>query len=323
MKNTTSLFVAADIHALHGSSNLKNVLSLVLQDSGATQPDTVLLGGDHVGSVGRVPPKTQLGGKEFSPMRNMTEEERRDWQPVFRLSDLRSEITDLLGEQVKTYFTYASHDLHEVNGAADFFSGPASFDGYHLYGISFCQMRYASQVQLEQSKYDGSDVALGSAETGAAQFTEWVNSLPDSKPIFVMSHLPLHAHRTDNLGAQTWVQAFNAAAERHDLFVFFGHNHTAEHLTPLERACYFVPAGSTLPVQGSAKEEQSELSIRFSYLNAGYIANGCGTLLTLTDENGDDQYDTLSIRRYSLTEENAYFGSTGYANPQQLALRQG
>lgn len=316
MEKALSLFVAADIHALHGSSNLKDVLSLVARD---TTPDIILLGGDHVGSVGRMRPK-KPGEPSFSPTRNMTEEELRNWQPVFCLEDLRREVTDILGEQVKTYFTYASHDKHEINGAANFFCGPAAFDGCHLYGISFCQMRYADDKQLAQSNYDGPDFALGGAEKGTADFTAWANSLPDSHPIFIMSHIPLHAHRTDNLGAELWTRAFNEAAKNHDLFVFFGHNHTAEHLTPLERACYFVPSGSTLPIQGRKKDEQPELPIHFTYLNAGYIANGCGTLLTLSDEDNDAQYDTLTIRRYSLWEDNTRFGSTEYTNPQRITL---
>lgn len=318
MKKAISLFVAADVHALNDSSNLKCVLSIVSQDAA---PDIVLLGGDHVGSVGRVPPKKQLGGKDFSPTRNMTEEERRNWQPVFCLENLRHEITDIFGEQVKTYFTYGSHDKHEVNGITNFFIGPASFEHYHLYGISFCQMRYADDDQLAQSNYDGPDFALGSAEKGIADFISWVNSLSDTNPIFIMSHIPLHAHRTDNLGAVLWTHAFNDAAKKHDLFVFFGHNHTAEHLTPLERTCYFVPPGNTLPIQGRKKDEQPELPISFTYLNAGYIANGCGTLLTLSDKDNDDQYDTLTIQRYSIDEENTRFGNTDYANPQQLTLK--
>lgn len=318
MKKTISLFVAADIHALNGNSNLKSILSLVLRDA---TPDVVLLGGDHVGSVGRVRPKKQPGEANSSPMRKMTEEERRNWQPVFCLDDLRHEITDILGRQTKTYFTYGSHDKNEVNGAANFFCGPASFEHYHLYGISFCQMRYANNEQLEQSNYDGPDINLGSAEKGTADFTAWTNSLSDTNPIFIMSHIPLHAHRTDNLGAELWTHAFNEAAKKHDLFVFFGHNHTAEHLTPLERACYFVPSGNLLSVQSEEKEVQPVIPIRFTYLNAGYVANGCGTLLTLSDENNDEQYDTLTIQRYSLSEENTRFGSTDYINPQHLMLQ--
>lgn len=321
MKKAISLFVGADIHALNGNSNLKSILSLVSNDFDTTTPDTILLGGDHVGSVGRVRPKKQPGEANSSPIRNMTEEERRNWQPVFSLKNLRHEITDILGKQVNTYFTYGSHDKNEVNGSVNFFCGPASFEHYHLYGISFCQMRYADDEQLLQSNYDGPDFALGGAERGIANFTAWANSLSDTNPIFIMSHIPLHAHRTDNLGAELWTRAFNEVARKHDLFVFFGHNHTAEHLTPLERACYFVPSGNTLLIQGRNKDEQPELLIHFTYLNAGYIANGCGTLLTLSDENNDDQYDTLTIQRYSLSEENTRFGSTGYTNPQRLTLR--
>lgn len=321
MKPSTSLFVAADVHALHGKSNLSTVLSLILRDEGAVRPSAVLLGGDHAGLVGRVPAKEQLGAAGFFPVKGAAAHDPADWQPVYRLDELRGEITGLLGADMPIFLTYGSHDKNAADPIAAFFHGPASLEHCHLYGISFCQMHGADDAQLAERGYDGPDAALGGAERGVDAFLAWANALTDRKPLFVMSHIPLHAHRTDNTGALLWAQALNQAAEHRDVFVFFGHNHTAEHLTPFERECYFVPAGSVLPVQGREKEEQPPLPLRFTYANAGYIANGFGTLLTLSDEDGGGRYDTVTLRRYSLNGDNAFFGSTAYENPQRIRLR--
>lgn len=321
MKNPISLFAATDIHALHGESNLKDILSLILRDSGAVPPETVLLGGDHVGGIGRAAAANGPNPGGPALKRPMTPQELRDWQPVFQLEDLHREIAAILGDGVRICPTYGSHDKNEAGGGKGFFHGGLSAEHYHLYGVSFCQMRYTDDGQLARSGYDGPDAALGGAERGVDEFNAWADSLTNSQPLFVMSHIPLHAHRADNLGAQLWTEAFNRAAQDRDVFVFFGHNHTAEHLSPLERQCYFVPAGAVLPVQGQKKEDQPRLTLRFTYLNAGYIANGCGTLLTLSDEDGNDTYDTLTIRRYSLNGETGRFGSTNYKNPQRLTLQ--
>lgn len=321
MKKPISLFAATDVHALRGESKLNAVLSLILRDPGAVKPQAVLLGGDLVGGLGRAAPPggPNPGGPALK--RPMTPEQLRDWVPEFDPEVPRAELAALLGPSARIFFTYGSHDKNALGGSAGFFHGGAALEHCYLYGVSFCQMRYAGDEQLTAVGYDAPDAPLGGAARGAAQFTAWASALPDRKPLFIMSHIPLHAHRTDNLGALEWTRAFDRAARQRDVFVFFGHNHTAEHLSALERQCYFIPAGNPLTVQGSQKEEQPTLSPRFTYLNAGYIANGCGTLLTLTDADGDDRYDTLTIRRYCLDGTEPYFGSTEFSNPRIISLR--
>lgn len=307
-KTDTSLFVAADIHALDGQNKLAAVLSLVAADKTAVQPKTVLLGGDYVGGGG--PPSSE-------------EERLARWQPVFRLTDVRREITDIFGKDVDTYFTYGSHDKNEVSGGRDFFCGPADCGECYLYGISFSQMRFDTERQRTESGYDGTDVSEffgGNAQTAADHFLKWVSALNDRKPIFVMSHMPLHAHRGDNLGGDTWCRALNFAAQQHKIFFFFAHNHSTERRTPYDREFYLVPVDGTIPVQGPQREQQREFQLNFTYLNAGYILNGCGTLLTLSDANADGKPDTLTIRRYSLDPGESFFGDTHIPSPYVSAL---
>lgn len=40
-----------------------------------------------------------------------------------------------------------------------------------------------------------------------------------SDPIVVMSHVPLHATRGDNVGAMTWYKALTASAQTHDVLL--------------------------------------------------------------------------------------------------------
>lgn len=295
-----SLFVAADVHGLGGKSHLTEVLALVKADDSAIQPEIVMLGGDYVGA-----------GKPPS-----TEEERLSrWQPRFSVAELQQEIADVFGSGVKSFFTYASHDKNEMTGGEVFFHGPADCIDYYLYGISFAQMHFCDEEALKISGYDGLDRNLGSAQTAAERFLQWASSLNDHKPIFVMSHLPLHAHRGDNCGAEAWCTALNNVAEQHSVFVFFAHNHSTERRTPYDRAFYLLPKGSTMQVQGEDRTHTVEVRLNFTYLNAGYILHGCGTLLTLSDTDGSGRCGELRIQRYAAKPEDTAFGTTGILSP--------
>jgi hypothetical protein len=152
---------------------------------------------------------------------------------------------------------------------------------------------------------------------------DWVSSLDDNMPIIVMSHVPLHVSRNDNLGAAVWCEALNKASETHDVVMLFGHNHTVER-SGMDRYYYLVPAGSSMPVQGSDRRgDYSEpVTINFTYLNAGYITLGYGSLLTFTDVDTDGVYDELTVQRYSTTGKDEIFGNTGIGSPYTITLTQ-
>lgn len=324
MKRDISVFAAADVHMFEGESRLNEVLRLVAADPGAAAPDAVLLGGDLVGKA--VPPKKPNdAGGHMPPRRppHPSPEHDRQRNPVFRLDEIRREIAAVF-PHAAPYLTYGSHDKNEADGGTGFFTGPAERDGYALYGISFCQMRYAVDAQREEAGYDGIDRfdPLGSCgQTAAASFLAWARSLPDHRPVFVMSHLPIHRHRRDNLGAEAWCRALNEAGKTRTVVVFFAHNHTAEYHTALDRQFYLVPAGTVMEIQGAQREESLEAELRFTYLNAGYILKGCGTLLTLHDADGNGTYDKLTIQRYTCRPEDALFGDTGFTSPYTITLQ--
>lgn len=285
MSKKRSLLVAADIHEHKGMSRLEEVLRLVRDDPDVIQPDTVLMGGDYAGG-GRPP---RMGGR------------LDEWVPVFSLNDLKKDIRDILGSDVSVYLTYGSHDLNAVEGCGGFFSGPEDRGDYYLYGISFCQMRYAYSGQLEEMKYDGTDLddPFGKCAVQAAEhFTRWERSLKDEKPVFVMSHMPLHAQRHDNLGAQIWCDALNRAAAKRPVYVFFAHNHHSEERPGAGPNYHFVQAGETMPVQQGTREAYADNSILFTYLNAGYILKGGAVLITIDGEQSFMQKPEISVRRF-------------------------
>lgn len=295
-----SVFVATDRHAKEAGNNLTAVLSEVAADPDAVMPEVAVIGGDS------------HNAGEFS------------------VNDIYEELASVLGDGISAYYTYGSHDRQATGKYFDnFFSGHAEEDGLYLYGINFGQMIYANNQQAEAERYTGMDMMdyYGySAEVAVPVFTNWVNSLTDNKPIIIMSHVPLHLNRNDNLGASAWAKAINEAAKTHDIIFLWGHNHSTEEYEDLhgpsqDKHFYLVLPGETMPVQGPEEELSEEIELAFTYANAGYLKLGFGSLLTYSDVNGDGSYDELQIKRYSIDPEyDGAFSETGYTSPftQQL-----
>jgi hypothetical protein len=64
------------------------------------------------------------------------------------------------------------------------------------------------------------------------------------------------------------------------------------------------------------------VTINFTYMNAGYITLGYGSLLTFTDVDTDGMYDELTVQRYSTTGKDDTFGNTGIGSPYTIVLTQ-
>lgn len=166
-------------------------------------------------------------------------------------SSITNVIQTALGDSnVKCIYSYGNHDsesdIQDTTGLA--YSG-----NYYVYIIS---------------ESDMADVSKASAQ--AAVFTETVAGLDKTKPLFIASHMPLHARRNDNKGAANWYTAISAAAETMDITFFWAHNHTRE--TSVDTAAYYVAKNGdeTMSIQGG-----STVIPNFTYMNAGYInANG-------------------------------------------------
>ena len=343
-KRSTSLFTASDRHEMGSGNNLPAILEAAVSKSGI-MPGVVLLGGDYVG-----------GGKEMTP--------------PFPISDLYAEVYSVMETPTcDALFTYGSHDACCTDGYAAFFSGPRRCDGYYIYGITYVQVACAKDedtaaaislhdsllqsgegfsefedddILLDKSGYGGIDVVdrYGkSAESAAASFLKWVESLDDNAPIVVMSHMPLHYNRGDNYGGQIWYEALSKAALRHDILFLWGHNHTLEEkaadmadrtdekladrfkylLTPSD----FLTPGDAMDIQCATKGETVSVRLNFSYANAGYIKLGYGTMITFSGD--DSSFQTMTLHRYAAdsAEEETEIGFTGKPNPYTVRLTGG
>ncbi len=146
-----------------------------------------------------------------------------------------------------------------------------------------------------------------------AYFDEKIDSGWDkNKPIFVMTHVPLHFNwRTVSdygagEGAKYIVDALNYGGEAGFNIIFlYGHNHSGDYDAYLGGASIYLAKGDTMLVANPEDyTEYYEQEIKFTYLNAGYVGyfpnfgNGTDYTLSMTTFRIQDN-GAVIITRYS------------------------
>lgn len=171
------------------------------------------------------------------------------------VANTTSTVQSALGDtSIAVMFSYAAS--HDTEDGADI-STNWNYSG-EVEGISDDYLVYTIRETDMQNN-----------TTAETDFTTWYNSLTDAEkklPIFIMSHRPLHARRSDNANAADWYDAISAAAESSDIAFFWGHNHTGE--TDVDTAAYYVAKDGT---ESFTVYKGSTVVPNFTYMNAGYI----------------------------------------------------
>lgn len=109
------------------------------------------------------------------------------------------------------------------------------------------------------------------------------NKTTSGKPLFIVSHLPLHADRRDNTNAYRYANLLNEYGKSIDIIFLWGHNHT------VDKTLYFKTIGDELAPEGGSK-----IKLNFTYVTAGYIKEGYGTAVRVND-------DTITFQRYNTS----------------------
>ena len=138
------------------------------------------------------------------------------------------------------------------------------------------------------------------------------NNWDKKKPIFVMTHVPLHFNwRTvsdygGGKNAQYIVNALNEASEEgYNIIFLYGHNHSGDYDAYLGGASIYLAKGDTMLIANPANyKEWQETTIKFTYLNAGYVGYhpdfGIGMDYALTMTTFKIQADgSVIITRYA------------------------
>jgi len=166
-----------------------------------------------------------------------------------------------------------------------------------------------------------------------------------SKPIFVLSHLPLHySMRTRNDGdamhAGYIFDALNEAGKKGLNIIFlYGHDHSNGWDDYLGGAAVYLKKGDNILIAQHSKTAFLKKTLEFTYMNAGFVGyynnhNGADDTLTMTSFKISPtaveiaRYNTISYHRLkSAGVTNTYKNESGYSpdtnvynSPQTVTL---
>lgn len=166
------------------------------------------------------------------------------------------------------------------------------------------------------------------------------------KPIFVMSHVPLHynmrTHRDgDGKYASYIFDALNEAGKKGLNIVFlFGHNHSNGWDDYLGASSIYLPKGESILIPDKSQTEFKSHTLNFTYMNAGYTGyydlhnEGADDTLTMTsfrimsdgsmivtryDSNGPHNLKSKGVKN-TYKEETAYEPNTNVYSPRQAVI---
>ena len=166
-----------------------------------------------------------------------------------------------------------------------------------------------------------------------------------AKPIFVVSHLPLHySMRTKNDGdgkyANYIFDVLNAAGENGLNIIFlYGHDHSNGWDDYLGGSCVYLAKGDKINIAQASQTVFEEKTLNFTYMNAGFTGyyenhNGADDTLTMTvfkitdntvqveryDANGKHNLKSAGVTN-SYKQESGYDpNTTVYRSPQAFTL---
>ena len=262
-----------------GIETLNGLTDSVKNNSGYSSFDGLLFGGDY----------TQALGSDF--------DSSNEGLHVFQ--DTITPTVNFDRHYAQGNHDAAGIDLLDTYGNNDPKGAPYGVflvheDNYNAYGGS------GQQVAADLTSYFNEKLANG-----------WGN-----KPIFVVSHLPLHYnYRTMKDGgaksASYIIDALNSASEAGlNIFFLISHNHSGGYDDYLGGAAIYIPKGESILVPDAAnyKNAPIETELKFTYMNCGYVAYyndmgmGADTSLTMCtfriQANGD-----VIVTRYDKNGE--------------------
>lgn len=190
--------------------------------------------------------------------------------------DDKSDEIALLKSTVKdVYPSLADDRMVFVQGNHD----PAGSVGLSKYGGNDTD-DYGVYV-INEDNYMLNNSSPSVISNAAAHLEKYLKAKVDegySKPVFVVSHLPLHySYRTINIGdAQYAVYLFdvlNKYAEKLNIIFMFGHNHSAPFDDYIGGSMIYLSKGDKIYIakEGKPTEVPDEYTLNFTYMNAGYV----------------------------------------------------
>ncbi len=179
------------------------------------------------------------------------------------------------------YANYDESNLMFVQGNHDAASDVLTPSGLHEFENFFVYTINEDDFKKEQAGrsplYDETVIAL--AETVAASFEE-IKQSGDTRPVFVVTHVPLHHSSRDSYGDNIYSKylfdVLNEYGQYLDIIFLFGHNHSDGYDDYIGGAVNYIEKGETLRVPIPDESQMgangyTDEELNFTYMNAGYV----------------------------------------------------
>lgn len=286
-----------------GALVVKTILNRV-KESGITKIDGLLFTGDMTRHLNNLPSQSESG---LAALKDAVK--------------LRYDVAD--SDMV---FVRGNHDPIGTQGASESGNNDDADGKYGVFVIhedDFMWMQGVSTTNGNSSLSDDEQTVKNTAANLKAYLDEKIENKFD-KPIFVLSHLPLHY--TDRTGggdcqyAKYIFDELNAAAEKGlNIYFLFGHNHSSYYDDYIGAASIYLKPDDqiVIPDIGSTTTFQS-YTLKFSYLTAGYVGyynSGNPVDKSLSMVVYEIYEDRVEISRYTTTGiinlKSAGYGSVG------------
>lgn len=159
------------------------------------------------------------------------------------------------------------------------------------------------------------------AQDIAAEFEEVKNS-GDNRPIFVVTHLPLHHMSRDNYGDNLYgkpiFDVLNEYGKYLDIIFLFGHNHSSGYDDYIGGSVNYIAKGEEIriPIPDASQAGENgytEETLSFTYMNAGYVGysnNSTTAPSTNVLTMGAIELCTTTIEVYRYSAEGLYASET-------------
>lgn len=243
-----------------GAETVKAILA-AMKNNGITSADGFICAGDYV-----------------SPGMSDTAEQTQG-----HITALKNAVEEMYGTGLNEVYVQGNHDRNAQGTGGLTGPGAHEYNGYIVYVID----------EDDYMWYNDNEKRVKQTAANLESYLDGrVNAL-DSRPIFVVAHLPLHySMRTYNDGDGQYAGYIfdvlnSAAADGLNIFYLFGHDHSNGWDDYLGGSSVYLGVDKSINIATSKYTWESK-TLNFTYMNAGYVGyyaqqnTGAETTLTMT-----------------------------------------
>lgn len=311
----TTVIAGSDFQNPNGDAAGAQTVTKILtqmQNAGYTKADGFLFCGDY----------------DYSTVNNQTSTEAG-------ITALKNAVTGTYGTLTdeRMVLVEGNHDAATANGLATSGAHDAAEYGVFVINEDDYMWRNSDKSRIQQTA------------NNLQSYLDAKVTAKYAKPIFVVSHLPLHySMRTRNDGdgkyANYIFDVLNAAgANGLNIIFLYGHDHSNGWDDYLGGAAVYLAKGDKINIAQASQTVFEEKTLNFTYMNAGFTGyyenhNGADDTLTMTVFSITG--DTVTVERYSadgkhnlkskgftnsFKKESGYDpNTTEYGSPQTITL---